>query len=166
MGHLLLTKNRLDLNPRGTTSKINEMTKQALYNQLPEKLTRTSPFILTEFYLPENQQLLEKNMLKLDFFVVLENLIEPYSLYYALQRNPKDTIIIEADIFQMNKNYMDILEGAIRMTPESGIPWKVTYRHNPPFLFSGKIILCTALRESDIRKTKAFKSICPNAHFI
>jgi len=142
------------------------MTKQALYNQLPEKLTRTNPFILTEFHLPENQQLLDANMFTIGFHIMLKNFIEPYSLYYALQRNPNDTIVIEADIFQMDKSYLDILEGAIRVTPESGIPWKVTYQYNPPFLFSGKIILCTALKESNVRRRKAFKSICPNAHFI
>ena len=134
------------------------MKKQALYDSLPERLSRSTPAIITEVHLPKNEELFVKNKLTIDFFekvgfsVTLNNLIDPYGLYLVFSSNPNDTIVIKEDfLYREEQTYLDMVEGAIRSTPESGTPWRVTYRDQPPILFQGNLILCTRLTEAAVR---------------
>lgn len=143
-----------------------KMQKQELYNNLPAQLKRETPYIITEFHLPENEQMLESITLQLDFHITSNNFIQPYSLYDTLKKGPKYTHIIKEDfLLTQNKEYLDILEGAIRTT-DSGMPWKVSYYHYEPFLFEGKIILCTALTENKIKRRKKLKFLADCCYFI
>ncbi len=57
-------------------------------------------------------------------------------------------------LYREDQEYLDLIEGAIRSTPESGTPWRVTYYDYPPVLFQGKLILCTRLTEKAFRKKR------------
>ena len=149
------------------------MSKQALYDTLPERLSRSTPAIITQFHLPKNEELFMKNKLTLDFFekvgfsVQLTNLIQPYSLYLTFSTNPKDTIVIKEDfLYREEQAFLDIVEGAIRSTPESGTPWRVTYRDYPPILFEGNLILCTRLTEAAVRKKQKLNFLSESSIFI
>ena len=145
------------------------MDKQALYDTLPERLSRSTPAIITQFHLPKNEEVFKKNVLTIDFFekvgfsVQLNNLIEPHGLYLSFQKNIKDTIIIKEDfLYRADQAFLDLVEGAVRSTPETGTPWRVTYRDYPPILFQGNLILCTRLTEAAVRKKRKldFLSAC------
>ncbi len=145
------------------------MDKQALYDSLPERLSRSTPAIITEFHLPKNEELFTKNKMTIDFFekvgfsVTMNNLIEPYSLYLEFSINPNATIVIKEDfLYRAEQGFLDLVEGAIRSTPESGTPWRVTYRDQPPILFQGNLILCTRLTEAAVREKRKldFLSAC------
>ncbi len=145
------------------------MDKQVLYDTLPERLSRSTPAIITQFHLPKNEELFTKNKMTIDFYekvgfsVTLNNLIQPYGLYLTFSSNPNDTIVIKEDfLYREEQGFLDIIEGAVRSTPETGTPWRVTYRDYPPILFQGNLILCTRLTEAAVRKKRKldFLSAC------
>lgn len=145
---------------------MKELQKQLLYSKIPIQLKRETPYIITEFHLPENEQLLEVNWLKFDYHIVSNNFIQPYGLYDVLKRGPSYTHIIQEDFLStQNKEYLDILESAIRTT-DSGIPRKVTYYHYEPFVFEGKIILCTKLTDNQVKRRKKLNFLSDCCYFI
>lgn len=145
---------------------MGDIQKQELYNQLPTQLKRETPYVITEFHLLENEQMLEDITLQLDYHIISNNFIQPYGLYDTLKRGPKYTHILKEDFLStQHQEYLDILESAIRTT-DAGMPWKVTYHHYEPFMFEGKIILCTQLTKNQIKRRKKLKYLSDCCYFI
>lgn len=143
-----------------------KITKQELFQSLPILLSRTNPFVITEIHLPENRQLFDKHLLKLGFHYQLMTLVSPYSLYSFLSEHQNDLVILEADIFQLPKGYIDVIQGAICSSPDSGTPWTVQYLNYPEFTFKGKLILCTELSKAQIKRRKRFEFLARDCRFI
>ncbi|MGK0366054.1 MAG: hypothetical protein ACI85O_003125 [Saprospiraceae bacterium] len=143
-----------------------EITKQELFQSLPTLLSRTSPFVITEIHLPENRALFDRQLLKMEFHYQLMNFVSPYSLFLFLSEHQNDLVILEADIAQLSKAYIDIIQGAICSSPDSGTPWTVEYLDYPEFTFRGKLILCTELSKKDIKRRKRFANLVRDCHFI
>lgn len=142
------------------------MDKVIIYESLPILLSRTSPFVITEMHLPENRALFDKSLLKLEFHYQLMTLVSPYSLYSFLSEHRNDLVILEADIFQLSKAYIGIIEGAIGSSPDSGNLWTVQYLNYPEFTFKGKLILCTELSKAEIKRRKRFEFLARDCRFI
>lgn len=145
------------------------MAKQALINKLSEWLSRTSPFVITEFHLPEKERLLDNIELKIGYTTTINRLVQAYSLYDLLKQNADDadkTILVKMDLLKEDSGFWEILEGAMGFDPNAGKLSEVRYGHYPAFTFRGKLILCTDLTKEQIKRHKGLAFINHYCHFI
>lgn len=145
------------------------MTKQTLIHQLPERLSRTSPFVITEFHLPENKLLLHNIELKIGYTITINTMVQAYALYNLLKEQANDTdktILIKMDILSKEMGYWEILEGAMGFDSNTGQLSVVSYGHYPTFTFYGKLILCTNLSKQQIKNREHLAFINHYCHFI
>lgn len=130
-------------------------------SRLNKDWSRITPFIITD--IAQKKDLLQPFLPTPDTYMVLEQIPTPQFLYDYLKQNKDKSIIIDCDILQKRKNYLDILEGAISSSPDSGRLWPVRYGNKPEFTFKGRIMIFTNLTREEIlfnEKYKQFKRDC------
>lgn len=137
------------------------MDRQTKIAQLVKGLGRTSPFVVTEYHLPEKESLLDNIELKIGFTTKIGNMVQPYSLYDILKQHayePDKTIMIEMDVLTKDLGYWGILEGAMGLEPDGELA-EVRYAHYPPFTYRGKLIICTSLSQKQIKRRTSMEFI-------
>ena len=129
-------------------------TREELFQNVRLSLFRISPHVVTEMDKPETKQLFNQLLPTLEPYVLLEHIVSPASLYDFIQAHKNDLIIVTDDAFAKRKNYLDVLEGAICSSPDSGSLWPVRYLNRPEFYFKGRMILCTRKTRKEIKNDK------------
>lgn len=144
----------------------NQFEKTELFKSLGLILGRLSPYIITELNKPETLSLFQKTLLSLEPFAMLENISSPKQLFNFLKEHQKDLVVIRDDVFSKRKNYLDIVQGAVCSSPDSGELWTVYYLNEKSFVFKGKIILCTNKTKQEIESEKKLDYFARDCNFI
>ncbi len=63
------------------------------------------------------------------------------------------------------KNYLNIVQGAVCSSPDSGELWTLTYLDEKPFVFKGELILCTIKTKDEINAKKKVILFCQRLSF-
>ncbi len=142
------------------------ITKEDVFNSIPNLLDRRRPIVITEISNPSNKSLLQKTIKKLDHYVLLEKIESPTQLFNFIKEHQQDLIIIADDVFSKRKNYLDIVQGAVCSSPDSGELWSVYYLDEKAFVFKGELILCTDRTLEEIKSKKNLSQFVRDCYFI
>lgn len=145
----------------------NSYTKEEMFEGMFIGLTRINPQIVTEIKKGNNKALFEAQLDRCKKpFLILDKVETPLKLFNFFMENQKALIIVTFDIFNLRKNYLDIFEGAISSSPDSGEPWPIRYLNYPEFKFKGEIILLTNKTREEIESEKRFEYFSRDCYFI
>ncbi|MBL0049669.1 MAG: hypothetical protein IPP32_16420 [Bacteroidetes bacterium] len=143
-----------------------KITKEDKFNSIPNLLDRRNPIVITEISNPANLSYFQNAIKKLRQYFLLEMIESPLHLFNFIKEHQNDLIIIVDDIFARRKNYLDIVQGAVCSSPDSGELWSVNYLDEKPFVFKGELILCTIKTKEEINANKKLSYFARDCHFI
>ena len=145
---------------------IKQFSKAELFESMSHLLGRLSPYIITKIDEAENLSLLQQTLRGLEPYVTLKNISSPKQLFDFLKEHQNNLVVIHDEIFSKRKNYLEILQGAVCSSPDSGRPWTVYYLNEKSFVFKGKIILCTYKTKEEIKGENKLEYFARDCKFI
>lgn len=80
----------------------------------------------------------------------------PKTLFNLFKSHNNKISILDADTLLAKQSLVDILQGAICSSPDSGSKWSVSLNGEKNFMFRGTVILLTTLSREKFAKTKKY----------
>ena len=92
-------------------------------------------------------------------------LVEPQTftarkLFHFIQENKTKVLIFNDDSILKSQALVNIIEGAVCSSPETGTKWPVRFDNEPEFLFIGNIIFLTEMTMYKFKRLKKYFYIC------
>lgn len=150
-----LFKNRTNEDCANGKIQVIEMALVQHHNYLPMLLVTSVSSVARNFIkaLLDNQKTTYKNI-----WITNEMKITKIGLYNLLYENNDSNvnIIFENDKAFKQKNIIEVLDGAICSSPDSGSRWPVRIDDKSDFIFKGRVVLLTELDYGYLKRHKKY----------